>query len=908
MSRLLACLALALPCLAAAQDGPKAPKAKKPDGPLAEARQRWLRGNYEEARDQYQKLLADDTHRAAAAIGLARTWLSEGEHDKALAAIEDALKGDDKNPDLLAARADVHFRAGRWEDAGKDAEAAIQAKGEHFPARWVRAQLLRDRGEMTKADAEMRWFVRTYTQRDNADKPIRDPDELLIVGQAGAENARWHSISDQFRFLINDLYPDVLKFDPDDWRAEWHIGMLLLEKYNRPEANEAFDNALKINPKAAEAFVGKGLVALQQFETKDADTHAEAALKVNPRLTSALRLKADVLLLAGDVPAAGKLLDRARAVNPREEPTLARIAACARVLNQHQTVKDVIAEVEKFNPKPGVFYHELGSSLEDRKLYKDAEVYFKKSIEVREKNAGAKAALSMPAAKAGLGMLYLRLGKEAEAKTLLEQAFKGDTFNVRVSNSLKVLRHLDKYDTIQTRHYDLKYDPKTDKLLAEFMAEYLEAVHDQLARDFQYEPPDRILVELFNNHEMFSGRTVGLPDLHTIGACTGKVVTIASPKGKGLAKPFNWGRVIRHELVHIFNLAQTDFLVPHWLTEGLAVRNEGGNRPPQWSAALKERFAKDDLLNLDTIMLAFVRPRNQEEWGLAYCQSHLYVEYLIKTYGIESIGPLLNAFRDGLDTAAALQRVCKVDKDAFEKGYKAYVTDVVKAIPSPQKKAADKPMTLAELEAAHDKDPDDADVAARLADQYSRRRRAADARRLAEKVLADRPGHAMASIVKARLLAAAGDDDEARQVMAAAVRANPDDFRLVLALGRMAAEAKDWARAAEQFEKGRKAAPLDSEWLPMLIAVYTESGEKDKLADVLREQVGNDPDDLKSRQALATLLLETKKYAEAEQVARDAIRIDVTDADAQKALLDALEGQNKADEAKALRERFGPAQ
>ena len=27
----------------------------------------------------------------------------------------------------------------------------------------------------------------------------------------------------------------------------------------------------------------------------------------------------------------------------------------------------------------------------------------------------------MPAAKAGLGMLYLRLGKEAEAKTLLEQ-------------------------------------------------------------------------------------------------------------------------------------------------------------------------------------------------------------------------------------------------------------------------------------------------------------------------------------------------------------------------------------------------------------------------------------------------------------------------------------------------------
>ena len=134
--------------------------------------------------------------------------------------------------------------------------------------------------------------------------------------------------------------------------------------------------------------------------------------------------------------------------------------------------------------------------------------------------------------------------------------------------------------------------------------------------------------------------------------------------------------------MHIFNLAQTDFLVPHWLTEGLAVRNEGGNRPPMWNAVLRDRFEKNDLLNLDNIVLAFVRPRNQEEWSLAYCQANLYVEYLIKTYGIGAIGPMLNAYRDGLSTAAAIRRVCKVDKDAFEKGYRAYVAEVVKSIPS----------------------------------------------------------------------------------------------------------------------------------------------------------------------------------------------------------------------------------
>jgi tetratricopeptide (TPR) repeat protein len=897
MTRLLAVLFLVLPALALADD--EKSKVKKPEGPLAEAKQRWLRGNYEEARAQYEKLLADDALRPQAAIGIARTYLSVGDEAKALAALNEAVEKDAKSADLLAARADVLFTLGRWDEATKDVDAALRISGNHFLARWVQARLHRDTGEMKKADPEVRWFVRTYTQRDNADKPITDPDELLLVGQAAAENARWHSLGDQFRFFINDLYPDVAKYDPDDWRGEYQIGMLLLEKYNRPQAQEAFDNALKINPNAAEAHVGKGLVAIQQFETKDADAHADQALKINPNMPAALRLKADVQLLAGDVSAARKYLEKAKAAAPRDESTLARLAACARVLNKPDEVKAVIAEAEKFNPKPGKFYAELGNSLEDRKIYGDAEVYFKKSIEARDQ---------LPAAKAGLGMLYLRLGKEAEARTLLEQAFKGDTYNVRVKNSIKVLEHLDKYATIETPHYTLRYDPKTDKLLAQFLSDYLEATHAQLAQDFGYEPPGRTLVELFNSHEMFSGRTVALPDLHTIGACTGKVVTIASPKGKGLARPFNWGRVVRHELVHIFNLAQTDFLCPHWLTEGLAVRNEGGNRPPQWSQVLRDRFEKDDLLNLDTIMLAFVRPRNQDEWALAYCQANLYVEYLIKTYGIGSVGPMLNAYRDGMDTAAAIRTVCKVDKDAFEKGYKAYVTEVVKAIPSVKKAAAEKPMTLAELEKAHEKDPDDMDVAARLADQYSRRKKSADARKLAEKVLEKQPGHPLASIVKARLLTAAGDEDAARAAIEAAGKANPDDPRLLAALGRMAMEAKDWTQAAELLERGRKSAPLDGDWLPLLVEIYTKTEKADKLTDVLKEQVGNDPDDLKSRIKLAQLLIAAKKYVEAEGTARDATRIDVTNEDAQKVLIEALEGQSKAKDVEELKKRFGAAE
>ena len=65
--------------------------------------------------------------------------------------------------------------------------------------------------------------------------------------------------------------------------------------------------------------------------------------------------------------------------------------------------------------------------------------------------------------------------------------------------------------------------------------------------------------------------------------------------------------MLRHELVHIFNLEQTSFQVPHWFTEGLAVINEGFPRPQQWNQLLLERVPAGDLMNLDNIDLGFIR-------------------------------------------------------------------------------------------------------------------------------------------------------------------------------------------------------------------------------------------------------------------------------------------------------------
>ncbi|HVK17323.1 MAG TPA: tetratricopeptide repeat protein [Fimbriiglobus sp.] len=866
-------------------------------GPLAEPRQRLLKGNYEEARAAFEEVAKkDEKLRPACAIGISQTYRQVGEVEKALAVLTDAQKATPEHPDLLAARADLLYEMGRWDEASGAADSAVSKYENNVLARWTKARVLRDKGQVDEADKAFRWIVRHYTARSNADNDITDPDELLIVAYAGAENARWHNLSRQFSFILNEVVADALKADPDLWPAEHLAGSMLLEKYNRPDAVDAFDKALKINPKAADALAGKGLAALQKFDLKDAEGYADRALKVNPRHAGALRVKADVYLVASDWTTAEKLLDQARATNPRHPATLGRQATCYLLQRRAADFDRVVKEAESFDAKPGAFYHELAECLEERKRYTQAEHYYKKAADLRPM-------LSAP--RAGLGMLYLRLGREQEGRDILTKAFDADPFNVRVANSLKVMRHLDKYATLTTPHYELRYDPEKDKLLAEFLAEYLEEVHADLRQQFNYEPPGKILIEVFNSHDMFSGRTIGLPDLHTIGACTGKVVAMASPAAKGVSKPFNWGRVIRHELTHIFNLAQTDFMCPHWLTEGLAVRNEQMARPPMWTTVLRDKLAADELFTLDTVMLGFVRPKGPDEWTLAYCQSQLYVDYLTKTHGEATVGKLLDAFRQGMDTTAALKAACNVEKESFEKGYRAYVEEVVKPYRSQTKKEEEKPMTFAELEAAHKKDPDDPDLSARLADQLMRRNKASEARKLIEAALAKKPGHPLASIAKSRLIARSGDDDAARAALEEAQKTHPDDPRLLMALSRAHLDAKDYPAAAKVLEHGRNVCPLDGDWLEQLARLYKMTEETDKLLGVLQELVAHDPDELDGRVRLARVSLEAGKPADAERFAKDALRIDVHNEDARKALIESLKGQNKTTEVEKLLKRFG---
>ena len=322
------------------------------------------------------------------------------------------------------------------------------------------------------------------------------------------------------------------------------------------------------------------------------------------------------------------------------------------------------------NPRPATFYAALGERLADRRKYHSAERAFLLAAAADPIRADA---------PIGLGMLYMQIGRETEAKSLFDAAFAADPFNVRADNMMKVLKHMASYTSIDSRHFSVLVDPTQDELLGKYMSRYLESIYAELTARFGYAPPGRTKIEIMKNHQWFSGRTIGLPFIPTVGACTGKVVALASPRATRM--PFNWARVLKHEVVHVITLQQTEFNIPHWYTEALAVESEGFPRPQEWNKMLLERVPKrSKLLNLDTINLGFIRPNEPDDRQMAYCQAQLYARYMLKRFGDDALIKMLMAYRRGLTTDRAIDDCFHVEKADFEKGYLAYLDEVIKTI------------------------------------------------------------------------------------------------------------------------------------------------------------------------------------------------------------------------------------
>ncbi len=861
---------------------------------LGDAQRLYLTGRYEEAQEQYEKLAAE--HPARAAVGVARCQIAVGQYDAAAKLLAEAIETQDDNAPLSAELARLQFERGNYEAAQEHCQQALAKDDKQLLARWIQAELYRVGGKLDEAEKAYEWLVDYY---NDADK-IEDAESLYFIGQAAAQYARWTRNSAQFNFLVNRLYPQVLKLDENYWPAKLASGRLFLEKYNERDATTELNAALAINPNAAEVHAARAELALQSFDLQRAESSIERALEINPQCLAARQFQADMLMAEFRVKEAVALLEEVRQLNPHSDKTLGRLAAGylfvdgddddANAQEIDSRLGKLVSEVQKRNARCGQFYEVLGDTLDLLRKYPAAQRYYAKS-RVRMPQL-----ISVPGK---LGLVQMRLGDEAQAKKLLDESFEIDPFNARVKNSLEVLDVLDNYAVIETEHFVIKFDRGQDQMLAEYAADYLESkVYPDIVKQLGYEPAGKSLFEFFSRakntdgHGWFSARMVGLPYIGTVGACAGKMVAMVSPGD--MPQPFNWARVLKHEFVHVVNLQQTDFNIPHWFTEALAVRSEGFPRPPAWTELLAKRHAEDTLFTLDDINHGFVRPGDVDNWTLAYCQAEIYADYMVERFGDDAPAKMLAAYADNLSTSEAIRRCFDVEQEEFEEGYREFVDKIVADVPAAKQKAA---MTLVELQKALSDEPDNADLLAQLAYEQLKRKSNADARRHALAALKQQAQHPLASYVLARLYLSIGDSATALNFLVESLQEDAPQPQHLALLAALYVKAGKFADAERLYEIGAQHFPHDDAWPKRLASVHLKTGDNDKLTAVLERLADLDTDNLAFRQKLAQLALAKKDYPAAEHWAMSALYINIRDADMHALRAEALTAEKKHDQA-----------
>jgi tetratricopeptide (TPR) repeat protein len=838
----------------------------------------WWRGNYEEAAEEYEALGQGDEERAA--VGRARCHRALGEYDAAEQLLAAQFE-QRESAKVAVQRAQLALDRGDWEAAEKLAAQALILEPDEPQAQWLQAELLQLQGKLDEALAAYGWAVEYY----NRAAP-ESAETLYWIGQSAAQYARWKRLPEQFRFLVNTLYPDALAAQESFWPAHLAAGLLYLEKFNQAEAAKELNAGLVINPRAAELHAAVARMHLQNFDLERAREAIARALAVNAKLPAAHQLQADLQIASFDVEGAVETLEGALKLNPRAEETLGRLAAAMLMRDGREACeaegsrfRQIVEEVDQRNPRAGEFYFVLATALEDQRQFPDAERYFREAMERMPQLVG-------PAA--GLGQMYMRLGREEEALAVLNPALEADPFHVRVKNQLEVLDVLSTYETVETEHFRLRFDPRHDRMLAHYAAEYLEEVYPKLCGWLGYEPKQKTLFEFFNQakntdgHGWFSARMIGVPYIGTVGACPGGMVALASPTGE--KHPFNWARVLGHEFVHVINLEQTNYNVPHWFTEALAVWNEGYPRPHDWNQLLIERAAADDLFDLKTINLAFIRPRSGADWQMAYCQAELYVEYLIERFGDEAIGQLLAAFAKSGSSQKAIEGVLEVDVEDFERGYREYVGRVVQGL-KVGRSANTRP--FAELQRDHEEHPEDALTTGELAIEYLARRDYPTARKLAKQIATVAEGEQLAAYVLARLDVLVGDTAAAVERLEQAIDREGPELRGVNLLAALYLKGERYGEVDALYRLGTKFEPDNDDWLKRRAKLYLLSGEEKPLVEVLTILAERDADDPTIRKKLAQVALKQANGETAARWATEAIQIAVDDQEAHRMLAEA---------------------
>lgn len=863
---------------------------------LEHARDLLMSGAYDEALAAYDQLAAQPAQALPAKLGWAQCKLETGAYQAARTTLEELNAVE--SADWHCVLAQVLLRLGAYGDVLAHTRAAVKLKRGHAGARLLLGQTLELLGRRDEAIEVYSWFEQQVKGR--ASLP---PDPAWITHTA-LGFLRYSVLTEQevarrtHHVLNRMLQVAYDRLDRSYWPARIASADLLREKYNHDEEDGCvsdYRGALRINSKLPAAHVGLGRVALESWDFEEAQREAELALETNPNFAPALYLLAEDRLLERRYPEAREFCARALKINPNDLHALSLAAAAAACQDDETEVAALRRQVETLNPRCAPFYGALGLAYSGLRRYADSERALLKAIEYEPTDANA---------RTELGLMYMQWGEEEKARTALDAAWRTDPFNDRTKFTLELLDGLESFARHETAHFIIKYDEEHDPGLGLFLGGFLEGIYSQITSDYDFEPPQKTIVEVFPTHREFGVRITGRPWIHTVGACTGRVIALDAPRASTeLQGTYNIAQVLRHEFTHTVTLAATNNRIPHWYTEALAVSQEDGPRTFAWWEQLADAVRRDRLFPVERLNWGFIRPQRPGDRSLAYAQSEWIAEYIVERYGYENLSAMLTLFRDGISQAQVFAQLYNVSEAEFDRGFAVWARGQVERynfdLTPPEDPSA--------LRAAVDATPDAAELWGRLAraehDADNPEKALEAAHRVLELDENNADGLEIAALVLAKEARQEQNDvrrklyqDEILPLLERLAVVAPENWTASKMSALIYLARKDYDKAILQLERLQRWCPLDPTSWSGLGGIYFDRGDYDQALPQLLEVARIEAHDAEVPAQIAKIYRTRGQLPDALYWYRRTLNVNPVDAELQQALAETcmLAGQTQA--------------
>ncbi|HVS18604.1 MAG TPA: hypothetical protein VMT18_08385 [Planctomycetota bacterium] len=608
---------------------------------------------------------------------------------------------------------------------------------------------------------------------------------------------------------------------------------------------------------------------------RNASDFLDDLFAVAPDSIAGLLRATRVDLADGKLPAARARLERLRELAPERRDVRAVEACLAWIEHRRDDASAILAELAERDPGDAGPWVSVGRTLNDLYRFGEALDFLGQASERDPRDREAWTQLGRALANTGAtadGLEALRRAEEvAEGRK-----------DVWRHNTLLVLERMRERFVDESAAGDLTFSwvPDGAAVLGAYQIPFYQDARAELAERYAF-TPGPVNVQVFDRFQDFSVRSTGFEGFPALGVCFGPVVTAVSPISEVRGK-FSWARTCFHEFTHVVHLGLSHNRCPRWITEGLATWEEE-QQNPAWTRNMRRDLldarANGELIGLRDLNAAFRGPRIL----FGYYQGGLLCRMLIDEHGFPPIIRLLQAFDRGLDVDQAFAEVYGSSPEEIDARFGAFVGRELERIALEPRWG---PGAVARLRLGlEQRAPEDATELAAWRTAWAtvawgrwQARRVIDAEQALRTLASAGELPARALFLRGEMAQARGERDAARADYEAGIEAGGADFRISMALARLAFEDEDWPRAerhllaAEEQFPGYPEKNLAAELL--LGEVYGRMQRSDERMRAIERWLAWNSDEHALRLASAQWHAEAGRHAEAARWHEEANEID----------------------------------